>query len=66
MVRVIMYTDTHQISLKSHKPFVDGYLLQTSKSRNTKTREKNQKSGPDKLYVLPSNLRIRGHLPASL
>ena len=31
-----------------------------------KNYDKNKKSGPDKLYVLPPNLRICGHLPAPL
>ena len=43
---------------------VDSYLLPTSKSRDTKTRTKINKSGSDKFYVLPPKLRIRGHLPA--
>jgi len=31
-----------------------------------KNWDKNKKSGPDKLWVLPPNLRIRGHLPAPI
>ena len=54
--RVILHTVMHQSLtsayipnfLKSKKLFVDGYLLPTSKSRDTKTGTKNQKSGPDK------------------
>jgi len=46
-------------------PAVDSYLLPTSKSRDTKTGTKIKKSGPDKLWVLLPNLRIRCYLPAS-
>ena len=45
---------------------VDSYLLPTSKSRDSRTGIKNQKSGPDKLQVLPPNLGIGGHLPAPI
>jgi len=52
--RVILHTvmhqsstsTTYQISLKSKKLFVDGYLLPTSKSRDTKTRTKIKNPAP--------------------
>ena len=45
-----------------------GQLLVTANFKVTwnKNWNKNQKSSPDKLYVLCPNLRIRGHLPAPI
>ena len=42
-----------------------GYFLPTSKSRDT-NGDKSLKPGPDKLYIVCPNLRIRGHLPAAI
>jgi len=55
--RVILHTVVHHSLTSTYKPnfieieetFVDGYLLPTSKSRDTKCRIKNKKSDPDKL-----------------
>jgi len=75
--RVILHTSciirrplpTYQILLISKKRFVDGRRTPTYcqiRSHVTKKLGKYQKSGPNKLYVLCHNLRIRGHLPARI
>jgi len=66
-----MHMFSEGMHLKSSKPAakprmglaVDSHLLPTLKSRDAKTRTK---IGPDKLQVLCPNLRICGHLPASI
>ena len=65
VVRYIIYT-----AQKTHKlaPYgTDGRRLLTANFKVTwhKNWEKNQTSGPEKLYVLCSNLRISGNLPVA-